>query len=262
MDERAEREAAEQRVEVGRANSHGSRYVAGNASPAGARQDRAVPREPQYAPDGSPVALYAALGTLGEPDLIHAAIPDGAEILELGSGAGRLTHALVGLGHPVVAVDQSQAMLDHVVAAETVLSDIESLALGRRFPVVLLASNFVNDSDRERVARYLACCARHVEPEGCVLIQKYPRAWEPDPEWRQVGAVRMRLRTVAYDPPILRGEMEYVLDALTLHHAFEARLVTDAEIEVELAAAGLRRRRHLDDAGSWIEAAPLEEATA
>lgn len=100
-----------------------------------------MPREPRYAPDGSPVELYAALGPLGEPELVHAAIPPGAAILELGAGAGRLTHALLELGHPVVAVDQSAAMLSHIVGAETVRGDIESLDLGRRFPVVLLASN-------------------------------------------------------------------------------------------------------------------------
>ena len=40
----------------------------------------------------SPVKLYARMPTFGEPELIHEAIPAGAEILELGSGAGRMTH--------------------------------------------------------------------------------------------------------------------------------------------------------------------------
>ena len=50
------------------------------------------------APDGSPVALYARLPALGEPELIHDAVPAGAEILELGAGAGRVTHDLLALG--------------------------------------------------------------------------------------------------------------------------------------------------------------------
>ncbi|HEY7295719.1 MAG TPA: class I SAM-dependent methyltransferase, partial [Dehalococcoidia bacterium] len=90
------------------------------------------------APDGSPVGLYALLPPDGEPELIHAAVTPGRELLELGCGAGRITHPLLALGHPVVAVDQSAAMLAHVRGAETVLSPIEKLALGRRFAAVLL----------------------------------------------------------------------------------------------------------------------------
>jgi SAM-dependent methyltransferase len=221
------------------------------------RQDEHVPVEPRYAPDGSPVELYAALGPLGEPELVHAAIAPGAAILELGAGAGRITHPLVELGHPVVAVDQSAEMLGYVTAAEAVLSDIESLDLRRRFPVVLLASNFLNDPERERVARYLATCVRHVEPEGCVLLQKYPRDWQPDAEWRELGAARARMRTSALDGSLLRGEMEYVLGETTMTHAFEAVLVDDDGLDVELQAAGLRRRRFLDEGGAWIDAVPL-----
>jgi hypothetical protein len=126
----------------------------------------------------------------------------------------------------VVVVDQSHEMLGRIDVAETVLADIETLALGRRFPVVLLASNFVNDPDRSRVRAYLECCVRHVAPAGQVLIQGYPREWSPDGEWRELGGVRMRLRSFELEGRSLRGEMEYVVDGETLLHAFEALLAT------------------------------------
>jgi SAM-dependent methyltransferase len=211
-----------------------------------------------YAPDGSPVLLYATLETFGEPELIHGAIPAGSEILELGAGAGRITRALTALGHPVLAVDQSQAMLDRIEGAETVLAEIETLSLDRRFPVVLLASNFMNDADRERVRAYLDSCSRHVLPGGQVLIQGYPRDWEPDSEWRQLGQVRVRLRDYTLDGAVVRGEMEYVVEGETVTHAFEARMLTDSELDRDLEAAGLRRRRFLDESGAWVEAVPLE----
>ena len=211
-----------------------------------------------YAPDGSPIALYATLPPLGEPEIVHAAAPADAEILELGAGAGRITHALVELGHPVVAVDQSQAMLDRIEGAETVLADIESLDLDRRFPVVLLASNFVNDPDRARVRTYLECCARHVARDGRVLLQGYPRGWEPDSSWRELGGIRARLRSFELDGRLLRGEMEYVLDGTSAFHAFEALLVEDDELDRDLESAGLRRHRLLDESCSWIEAVPVE----
>lgn len=210
-----------------------------------------------FAPDGSPVALYAALEAMGEPELIHQTVPPDAEILELGAGAGRVTQGLLVLGHPVVAVDQSPEMLALIDGTETVLADIATLALGRRFPVVLLASNFVNDADRSRVHTYLECCARHVLGDGQVLIQGYPRGWTPDSKWRDLGSVKARLRSFDLDGALLRGEMEYVVAGDTLFHAFEACLVEESQIDAELGAAGLRRRRYLDDAGSWIEAVPI-----
>lgn len=67
-----------------------------------------------YAPDGSPVEVYRLMRPHREPELIHSVLPEGCEILELGCGAGRITHALLALGHPVTAVDQSFEMLSHV----------------------------------------------------------------------------------------------------------------------------------------------------
>jgi SAM-dependent methyltransferase len=191
-----------------------------------------------------------------EPELVHRAIPAGAEILELGAGAGRITRGLTELGHLVTAVDQSQEMLARITGTETVLADIETLALGHRFPVVLLASNFVNDADRGRVRAYLECCERHVLPDGQVLLQGYPRDWVPDTEWHDLGAVSARLRRFTLDGRLLRGEMEYVVGGQNLYHAFEARLITGEELDRELDAAGLRRQRYLDERGAWIEAVP------
>ena len=62
--------------------------------------------------------LYSLLPPMGEPEIVHAAIPAGAGILELGAGAGRVTHRLLELGHPVVAVDESAEMLARVRGAE------------------------------------------------------------------------------------------------------------------------------------------------
>ncbi len=70
----------------------------------------AMPGSGHYAPDGSPVELYARLAAGDEPSIVHGAIPAGATVLDLGSGAGRIAHALIALGHPVVAVDNSPEM--------------------------------------------------------------------------------------------------------------------------------------------------------
>ncbi|NEE16204.1 class I SAM-dependent methyltransferase, partial [Streptomyces sp. SID7499] len=74
-------------------------------------------------------------------DVIAGVAPAGASILELGCGAGRVTHPLVRRGFSVTAVDESPEMLEEIVGARRVRSPIESLDLGgERFDVVLLGS--------------------------------------------------------------------------------------------------------------------------
>src|SRR5690242_6925927 len=62
-------------------------------------------------PDGCAVEFYSRLPVKDEPDIISAAVPPGAHLLELGSGVGRVTHALVERGFTVTAVDESAEML-------------------------------------------------------------------------------------------------------------------------------------------------------
>ena len=126
------------------------------------------------APDGSPVDVYRALPRPTEVDAIHASIPAGASVLDLGCGTGRFATALAVLGHAVVAVDQEAAMLgglDMVAGVTPVASDLETLALGRRFDVVLLASHLVNDGDLG--PRVLRVAHEHVEPGGAVIGEVY-----------------------------------------------------------------------------------------
>ncbi len=209
------------------------------------------------APDGSPVGLYATLAPLGEPELIHEAVPAGSDILELGCGAGRITHELVALGHRVTAVDNSAEMLAHVRDADTVLADIETLDLGRRFPVVVLASNFLNATEQEELDAVLAACARHVEPGGQVLLERMPPDWEPRPGARTVGGVELTLRDVEHDGEIISAVMDYEANGERWTHAFRTKLISDDEVDAALARTGLERVRWLDERRTWVEAQPV-----
>ena len=209
------------------------------------------------APDGSPVGLYATLAPLGEPELIHDAVPPGSEILELGCGAGRITHELVARGHPVVAVDNSPEMLAHVRGAETVLADIEMLDLGRRFPVVLLASNFLNAPDDRELDAVLAACTRHVAADGQVLLERMPPEWEPREGTREAGGVRLTLSDAVRDGELVSAVMRYEAEGQHWTHAFRARLISDEGVDAALERAGLRRVRWLDEPRAWVEARPV-----
>ena len=64
--------------------------------------------------DGCAVELYTLLPPFGEAEIVHAAVPEGASILELGCGTGRILKPLAELGHRVHGVDDSPGMLARV----------------------------------------------------------------------------------------------------------------------------------------------------
>lgn len=218
------------------------------------------------APDGSPVELYARLSGFGEPELVHEAIPAGAEILELGAGAGRMTHRLVELGHRVTAVDTSADMLARIHGAEIVHAEIEGLDLGRTYRCVLLASQLVNvDDDRQRAA-FLATCGRHVAPDGVVLIQRYDPVWaaDPAPSDHERDGVRIRVLEPRREAERLHATVEYEMDGQTWRHGpFTSRILTDAELGARLWQAGLLSNGEwLDDRRTWLVARPLPDESA
>jgi SAM-dependent methyltransferase len=205
------------------------------------------------APDGSPVDLYLLLPPRGEAELVHAALPPGAEVLELGCGVGRVTHELARLGHPVTAVDESAEMLAHVRGAQTVHGRIEELELGRRFGCVLMMSNLVNDDEHR--ADWLAACARHVAADGVVLIERHPPGWCPEPGTRgRLGEVELALEDVVYDPPHVAATVRYEAGGRVWRHPFRARLLDDGDLSDELRRAGLELERTLDERGAWVVA--------
>jgi len=205
-------------------------------------------------PDGTPVDIYLRLPPRGEAELVDAAIPAGAEVLELGCGVGRITHELLRLGHPVVAVDESPEMLEHVHGAETVHARMEELELGRRFPCVLLASHFVNAEDEQRDA-VLRACARHLVGDGAVLIERYPPGWLPEEaETVQVGDVAVTMRDVRREGRRFSATVEYALDGRTWLQTFAAVLLDDDRLDAALRRVGLWLARTLDERGAWIEA--------
>src|SRR6266545_1317215 len=130
----------------------------------------------EITPDGCAVEFYALLPTMGEPEIVHDAVPESASTLELGCGTGRILRPLAGLGHPVFGVDESPAMLARVADLPTACSPIETLRLDRTFDVILLASTMLNTDTVQRHA-FLVTCRRHVDPRGVVVIQQSAPSW-------------------------------------------------------------------------------------
>ncbi|MFF9620916.1 class I SAM-dependent methyltransferase [Streptomyces griseosporeus] len=210
-------------------------------------------------PDGCAVELYSRLPAGPEPDIIEAAVPPGASMLELGSGVGRMTHPLLERGFTVTAVDESPEMLARVRGARTIRSPIEDLDLGERFDVVLLASFLVHAADLEVRRGLLRTCARHVAEDGCVLVQREGEDYHTrvPRERRDPHGFTVRiLSSEPVDDGVRSVRAEYVFPDATWTQTFRARPLTKEQFEEALAEAGLRVDRYLTEDRTWVRAVP------
>jgi SAM-dependent methyltransferase len=212
------------------------------------------------APDGSPVALYLALPGDDDARLIHAAIPEGSEVLELGCGVGRVTRPLVDLGHRVTGVDNSPAMLAAFppsAGVKTVLADIESLELGRRFGVVVLGSHMINGQNG---GAFLAAAARHVTDDGAVVVQRHAPGWidRVEPTVTERHGIVFALTDVSHpDRGVVAAECRYTVAGATYRQPFVAFEVDDDRLDHLAQSVGLSVDRYINDDPSWVKLVPL-----
>ncbi|MFI0809773.1 class I SAM-dependent methyltransferase [Streptomyces echinatus] len=210
-------------------------------------------------PDGCAVELYARLPAGDEPDIIAAAVPAGAHILELGSGVGRMTHPLLERGFTVTAVDESADMLARIRGARTIRSTIESLDLGEKFDVVMLASFLVHTGDEEVRGGMLRTCARHVAEGGCVLIQREGPDYHTDVPRERTDPSGFTIRIASVEPAgkgVNSVRAEYVFPDAVWTQTFLARPLTKERFESVLAEAGLEVDTYLTPDGMWVRAVP------
>ncbi|MFF8033872.1 MULTISPECIES: class I SAM-dependent methyltransferase [unclassified Streptomyces] len=213
-------------------------------------------------PDGCAVEVYSRLSVGDEPDIIAAAVPAGARILELGSGVGRMTHALLERGFAVTAVDESAEMLERVRGARTVRSSIEKLDLGETFDVVLLASFLVHAGDVEVRRGMLRTCVRHLAEGGCVLIQREGEDYHTNVPRERVDPAGFTVRIVSAEPAgdgVDSVRAEYVFPDAVWTQTFRSRPLTKERFEEALGEAGLRVDRYLTADRTWVRAVPKDE---
>lgn len=214
--------------------------------------------------DGCSVDLYTLLPEMGEAQIVHSAVSDAACVLDLGCGTGRIAHALIDLGHEVVAVDQSDEMLAHVTGAETVCAPIAGLDLGRRFSAVLLASHLLNAPDAVDRQALLGTVAHHLANGGRLIAQWHAPAWfdtvsgDANGRGGKLGPVDVQLLDVHLDGELLSATVHYWTETEVWTQPFTARRLTDDDLRDELSSAGLRFDRWLTDDHTWFAAAPID----
>ena len=210
--------------------------------------------------DGCAVDFYALLPTFGEPEIVHAAVPPGASILELGVGTGRILRPLAALGHPVTGVDDSPDMLARNPDLPTICSPIGSLRLDRTFDVVLLASTMINADPGTRQG-FLATVRHHLSDDGIAVFQQSPPHWfetveHAEPVRDDPGGIRRIIRSARWEPPRLHAEIEYQVNGNVWTHAWTSYRLGDEELVSDLAAAKLRFGDWLTDDHAWFTARP------
>jgi ubiquinone/menaquinone biosynthesis C-methylase UbiE len=214
-------------------------------------------------PDGCAVEFYAQLPPgHREADLVATVAQDGATVLELGAGAGRVTQSLTARGFQVVAVDESAEMLARIAGAETVVARIEQLDLGRRFDVVILASHLVNVPDDDAALQLLRTCSRHVSREGTVLVERRPPGWFDTAAEMEVerDGILYRLTDIARrSPHVVHATVSYTAGQRTWTQTFTTRRVSDDDLLRMLHSVGLRLQDYLDHDRTWARAALVDQ---
>jgi SAM-dependent methyltransferase len=212
-------------------------------------------------------------------------LPPGAPILDLGAGTGRLSIPLARDGHPVVALDQSAAMVARLrhrlakgpaaVAArvEPVVADLRTFELRRRFPLAIAAFNVVEHLyTRVELAAFLTRVAAHLEPEGTLAfdVQMPDLPWlvrDPERRWAKTrfthpvsGRRYFYSTNHDYDPvtQIVLIRLYYdpvdAADGRGQVVKLSQRKYFPAELEALLAASGFRLLERYGD----FDGAPLD----
>ncbi|HKJ54372.1 MAG TPA: class I SAM-dependent methyltransferase [Nitriliruptoraceae bacterium] len=217
-------------------------------------------RDPGVAPDGSPVALYAALGPHDAVDLVIDQAPAGGSVLDLGCGAGRLAAPLAEAGLDVTGVDNHAEMLAAVPTTVTsVHADIAGLDLGRRFDVVVLASHLVNHPHLG--GDFLATCRRHVAADGVVLVERFAPDLLAHLDAREgaYDGIRVRHELVSHDGDHFTARAHYSVAGTTWIQPYEAVLLGDDDFDVALGAAGLGLWDWVDEDRRWACAVRIQD---
>ncbi|MFI6408128.1 class I SAM-dependent methyltransferase [Streptomyces sp. NPDC050548] len=228
----------------------------------GQRHSHVVGRGPgAITPDGCAVELWATLPPGDIPAIIEPALPPNARILDLGAGAGRLTHPLAAAGHHMTAVDESTEMLSRIQQAETICSTIESLRLDRKFDVVLLASHLVNVPDVAERNGILATCRHHVAEDGVVLIQRFTRRWAQEAGGSRYLGAGIECETTVEPRNSAGCDLVSVVARYSIgdrhwEQEYVACLLDDSDLSTDLNRARLQLDRWLSEDGRWVVAKP------
>ena len=186
---------------------------------------------------------------IGEPDNLEAGRTPGFATLRGSRGAGRVLLSLAELGLPFRTVVQS------IHDADVTVDQVDRLDVGRRFVTVVLGSHLVNTPDEAMRRAWLRAAARHLVGDCDVLVEHHPVDWaETAADEPAVPGGSLGMLEVRRHPPFVTAVSVFDAGGRYVRQPFTARVLSNAELEMELGAAGLRVRRRLGP--TWLVAGP------
>ncbi len=182
---------------------------------------------------------------IGEPAGLAPTAWPFAATLEGTAGAGRICQALIELSVPLDTVAQL------VIDADVAPPELDAMTLDGDFDTVVLGSHLINVPDRESRRAFLRAAVRHARADGAVLVEHHPIDWADtaEPTTATPGA-DLGMDEVHRDPPFVSAVSTYDFGGHYVRQPFTARVLSEDELDGELAAAGLRRRDRL--APTWL----------
>jgi SAM-dependent methyltransferase len=201
-------------------------------------------------------------------------LPEGAEILDVPCGGGRLSLALAARGHRVTGVDWSPEFLEHARAADTGRAvawerrDMRDLPWPARFDGAFCVGNSFGYLDDEGNAAFLRAVRSALKPGGRfvletpMVLENLLNHLQPRPWWK-VGDVHLLVEN-HYDPGSSRLDIEYTFVAggrvdvrHGSHRAYAYRellaLVASAGFTVEAAERWTRDARSVTLVATAVE---------
>jgi hypothetical protein len=165
------------------------------------------------------------------------------------AGAGRIIQSL---GEAGIVLDDArirQLLLD----PQALLIDLDSTLADERFDPVVLGSHLVNVPELDTRVGLLEL-ARSLAAGGTVLVEHHPTDWlETAADVAAAPSGSVGMVAVRVDPPFVSAVSVLDIGGRVVRQPFVARVLSDAELDEALAAAGLRRARRRN--ATWLEAA-------
>lgn len=209
-------------------------------------------------PDGCSVNLYQLLPYMGELQDIEEYLKRHLAALELGCGTGRLCRRLQQLGLRATGVDESPDMLAALPdGVEGIESSIEKLALGRRWPAVLLPSHLINHPDPATRMRFVEVGRRHVEDTGIFYIKRHSTSWLSTVQVGKIGeshGVELHADRVERNGANVTMTIRYATNGQTWTQSFTTCALERDEIEELLTDCGFKTFEWLGKESLWIAA--------
>lgn len=195
---------------------------------------------------------------------------EGQRVLELGVGTGRLSSATAALGHHVIGIDVSEAMLDRfrpTPGSLAIRADMRILPFAAAaFDTVLIATNTLFNLHGEGMhAQCVAECRRVLRLGGRLVIEAMIPG-QPDPSLdrlvttRSIGVDNAVLTATIRDPTEQQivGQHIEITEAGIRLRPWKIRYATPAQLDAIAADAGFRRGARYAD---WDEK-PITESSS